>query len=64
MNILFLTEFDINPMQGGTEHITLALAEGLNRRGCKSYLAYGIDSKLDPAVCFVEKLKYEKEIDL
>ena len=61
MNLLFLTEYDISPMQGGTEHITLALAEGLGQKGCNCYLAYGIDSKLVPSDSFAEKLKYEKE---
>lgn len=60
MNILFLTEYDISPMQGGTEHVTLALAEGLERKGCKCFLAYGIESKLVTTDIFAEKIKYDK----
>lgn len=61
MNILFLTESDLSPMQGGTEHITLAVAEGLQRKGCGCFLAYGKECSLWPADSFTGKLKYTRE---
>lgn len=61
MNILFLTESDLSPMQGGTEHITLAVAEGLQRKGCGCFLAYGKECSLRPADSFAGKLKYTRE---
>lgn len=40
MNILFLTETDISPIQGGTEHITHTLSISFRAEGHKCYLGY------------------------
>ena len=40
MNILFLTETDISPMQGGTEHITHTLSVSFRALGNRCYLGY------------------------
>lgn len=40
MNILFLTENEISPVMGGTEHITDTLATEFRRRGHRCYLCY------------------------
>lgn len=45
-------------MQGGTEHVTLAVARSLQLNGCKCYLAYGMDCQLEPSKIFDGKLKY------
>jgi len=40
MNILFLTETEISPIQGGTEHITHTLSQSFRAEGHKCYLGY------------------------
>lgn len=40
MKILFLTETDISPIQGGTEHITHTLSQAFRAKGHKCFLGY------------------------
>ena len=58
MNLLFLTETDISPLQGGTERITCTLSEEFSRRGIKCYLAYDRPCNLPLAESFIGKLRY------
>lgn len=60
MNLLFLTETDISPLQGGTERITCTLSEEFSRRGINCYLAYERPTELPAAVSFAEKLQYTR----
>ena len=59
MNILFLTETDISPLQGGTERITATLSAEFSRRGHRCYLAYERPCNLPLADSFAAKLRYE-----
>jgi glycosyltransferase involved in cell wall biosynthesis len=58
MNLLFLTETDISPLQGGTERITCTLSEEFTRRGYKCFLAYERPCGLPLAESFAGKLRY------
>lgn len=58
MNLLFLTETDISPLQGGTERITCTLSEEFTRRGYNCFLAYERPCDLPLAESFAGKLQY------
>lgn len=58
MNILFLTETDISPLQGGTERITGTLATVFTRKGHTCYLAFDRPCDLPLTDAFAGKLAY------
>ena len=60
MNLLFLTETDISPLQGGTERITCTLSEEFSRRGNRCFLAYERPCDLPLADSFAGKLRYSE----
>lgn len=60
MNILFLTESEISPLQGGTERITHTISQELIKRGNKCFLAYDCPCTLSPTTSFSGKIKYSK----
>lgn len=57
MNILFVTEIEISPIQGGTEHTTHTLSESFRALGHKCSLAYikPIDASLLPTTFDAKK---------
>lgn len=57
MNILFLTENEISPMMGGTEHITDTLATEFRRRGHRCYLCYANACEMPLMTAFDAKLR-------
>lgn len=56
MNVLFYTTFKVSPTKGGTERITISVANGLkNNYGCHCYSAYSIDADTPQDSCFEEE---------
>ncbi|MEE3415227.1 MAG: glycosyltransferase [Prevotella sp.] len=56
MNILFFTTFKVSPTKGGTERISISVANGLkNIYGCHCYSSYGIEAETPKEDCFDEE---------
>lgn len=62
MNILFLTENEISPMQGGTERITKSLSESLmNEYGCECSSIYRFPTSLPIKTDFTHKERLDEK---
>jgi len=59
MKVLFVTENEVSPLQGGTERITSTLAQALRQRGHFCALAYCRPCALPQVTTFNDKLSLE-----
>lgn len=55
MRILFVTEGDVSPLQGGTEHITVTISSALMKLGHFCALAYCRPCPVSPVAVFDQK---------
>jgi glycosyltransferase involved in cell wall biosynthesis len=63
MNILFITDTDIFPLDGGINRIVSVLADGFAKLpGYKCFLAYMNDSKYAASTQFEKKIKIETQV--
>lgn len=61
MNILFITNYDVSPLNGGIDRVVNILAEELNKLpNCQIFSAY-FETKNTPTDIFIKKLKVEKK---
>ena len=63
MNILFVTENEISPMMGGTEHITQTLGDSFMKQGHGCFLAFGRRCNLPMVSEFTDSLPYDEVPD-
>lgn len=63
MNILFVTESEISPMMGGTEHITQTLGASFMQQGHGCFLAFGKRCNLPLVTEFTASLPYDEVPD-
>lgn len=61
MKLLFVTENEISPMQGGTERVTATLAGTLRKRGISCYLAFIRPCTLPMSAGFDGKLQIKAD---
>lgn len=59
MNILFVNNSEINPLNSGIQRITAILARGFTARGINCYGAYFENSKACEEILFIEKIKLD-----
>lgn len=62
MKILFLTENEISPLQGGTEHVTHTLSRALMARGIECHLACCIPCTAGEPSAFDGKLVFDRDL--
>ena len=57
MNILFVNNSEINPLNSGIQRITAILAQGFTAKGLNCYGAYFEKSNSSEEHLFIEKIK-------
>jgi len=57
MNILFITDNNISPLDGGVERVTQNLAIGLKQKNINSYLAFVFDIDTPSSQDFLDKIQ-------